>query len=98
MKKFLQFYLLIKKKKEITVKNEIAFLTENFINYNYKTKESRHTDKFISSFVEIYLKEKKVRVAEYTIDHEFKNLNVIVLDYNSSNPSPFSYDLSCNLN
>jgi len=91
-----------KTKKEIIVKNEVAFFAEDFKNYNYKTKNSTHTDEFISIFVEIYLNDKIVRAAEYTIDHEFKSLKVTAIDYilaeDAGNNGLFGYDLNCKLN
>ena len=90
------------RKKEILVKNEVALLAEDFKDYNYKTKNYNHTDEFMSIFVEIYLNDKIVRVAEYAIDNEFKILKVSALDYilaeDAGNTGMLGYDLNCKLN
>tara|TARA_Y100000389_G_scaffold13527_1_gene12057 strand:- start:8696 stop:9136 length:441 start_codon:yes stop_codon:yes gene_type:complete len=97
-------FLSVNEKKEISIKNEVGFLlTEEFMNYNYKTIEYglHDIDKTISSYVEIYLKDKLVRGAEYVIDHKFKSLKVQFLDYilaeDVGSTGMYSYDLRCKL-
>ena len=96
-------FLSVNEKKEIRIKNEVGFLTEEFMNYSYKTIEYGLNDisKTIFSFVEIYLKDKLVRGAEYAIDHKFKSLKVQFLDYilaeDVGNTGIYSYDLRCKL-
>ena len=96
-------FLSVNEKKEISIKNEVGFLTEEFMNYSYKTIEYGLTDinKTIFSSVDIYLKDKLVRGAEYAIDHKFKSLKVQFLDYilaeDVGNTGIYSYDLRCKL-
>ena len=97
------FLSVNEKKNEITIKNEVGFLTEEFMDYNYKTTESGFHDisQVIWIAVDIYLKDKLVRMAEYAIDDKFKSLQVKFIDHilaedvGNNRYGFYSYDLRC---